>query len=251
MNRTAAALSIAGLALAGCRASDAPAPAAASVATTATPAAAAAGAPATAADVAAVPQAPRFVLPGDITTQTTVADLRARFGAANVVAGEIPGAEGETSQGVILYPDDPARRAYVSLDGQRVTDVRVWDRPSQWAFDDGIGIGTPLSTLVERNGKPIRFYGLDWDYGGTISDWNGGTLDPRASSPPGPWRSIRLGAREDIGQRRYPMGDGEFDSTDKAFPNVGQDLVVGEIGVSFDVPGPGDGDEDAAGSDGG
>lgn len=30
-----------------------------------------------------------------------------------------------------------------------------------------------LAELVKRNGAPISFYGLDWDYGGSVQDWHG------------------------------------------------------------------------------
>ena len=110
--------------------------------------------------------------------------------------------------------------------------VRVFDQPSSWKLDNGIGIGTPLSEVLRRNGKPIRFYGMEWDYGGTISDWGGGALDP--TKTPGTFRSLRLAAREDIGEAKYPLGDGEFSSDDKRYPTLGTDLVVGEIGVTFD-----------------
>lgn len=243
-----AVLSIAllGAALAACNA-DAPAAGAAHPA----PAARAAtqvsapppATPATPAAAAPGPRADAFVLPGVIDAAATLATLRAAYGAANVVPGEVPGAEGETAQGAMLFPDDPARRATVYLDGERVDSVRVSDPGSRWTLADGITVGMPLSELVRRNGKPIVFYGMDWDYGGTISSWNGGTLDPARS--PGAWRSIRLGARADIGSTPYPLGDGEFSSTDAKFPALGTDLVVGEIGVSFDH-GDGEGEQDTA-----
>ena len=80
------------------------------------------------------------------------------------------------------------------------------------------------------NGKPIRFLGLDWDYGGTIIDWNGGRLDPQNDPVR---RGMTLGARADIGGRPYPIGDGEFASDDPEYPTLGTDLIVGEISVSF------------------
>ena len=203
---------------------------------------------ATPADAAPGPRADAFVLPGVIDAAATLATLRAAYGAANVVPGEVPGAEGETAQGAMLFPDDPARRATVYLEGERVDSVRVSDPGSRWALADGITVGMPLSELVRRNGKPIVFSGMDWDYGGTISSWNGGALDPARS--PGTWRSIRLGTRADIGNRPYPLGDEEFSSTDAKFPALGTDLVVGEIGVSFDH-GEGENKQDAApGGDG-
>lgn len=175
-----------------------------------------------------------YVLPGAFAPDMDAERLARRFGRGNVRIGEVPGAEGERVDGAILFPDDPARRAYLYFeDAQRNTGlslVRVFDEGSRWHFDDGIRIGTPLSKLVALNGKPIRFLGLDWDYGGAISAWGGGRLDPGNDAVR---RGMNLGTRTDIGERPYPMGDGEFSSDDPKYPTLGTDLVVDEISVSF------------------
>lgn len=176
-----------------------------------------------------------FSLPGRFTPQDTLATLQARYGTANVRAGEVPGAEGERVQGITLFPDDPQRRAYLYFDDESalrgLSMIRVLDLPSRWRLDDGIAIGMPLAELVQRNGKPVRFFGLDWDYGGTVAGWNGGALEPAAA--PALHRGIGLSTRADIGDAPYPMGDGEFSSDDPRFPDAGRDLVVGELSISF------------------
>ena len=53
-----------------------------------------------------------LLLPGKLRPNTTIADLQALYGKANVRVGEVPGPEGTTEQGATLFPDDPARRAY-------------------------------------------------------------------------------------------------------------------------------------------
>lgn len=195
---------------------------------------AASPATATSAAATALPAEAGYVLPGDFAPDTDVGQLERRYGKANVQVGKVPGAEGERVDGVTLFPEDASRRAYLYFeDAQRNTGlslVRVFDEGSRWRLDNGIGIGTPLSTLLAMNGKPIRFYGLDWDYGGAISDWGGGRLDPDKASVR---RGMTLGARADIGERPYPMGDAEFRSDDPEFPDLGGDLVVDEISVSF------------------
>lgn len=182
----------------------------------------------------------RFALPGRFTSGDSTASLRARFGAAQVQEGEVPGAEGERVEGVILFPDDPSRRAYLYFEdaAQRrgLSLVRVLDQPSRWHFQDGIAVGMPLAELVARNGRPVRFFGLDWDYGGGVIGWNGGRLEPAPDAPQR--RSIGLSTRPDIGDAAYPMGDGEFSSDDPRYPQLGRDLVVGELGMSFEAPAP-------------
>ena len=176
-----------------------------------------------------------FVLPGPLSAATQPDGLRRLYGAQNVEEGEVPGAEGEMFHGVILFPKDQTRTAYVYFQDEKtltgLSMVRVFGPVSQWTLDNGIGIGTPLSEVLRRNGRPIRFYGLAWDYGGTITDWNGGKLAPRDDDPVR--RAIHLGAREGAAARSYPMGDSEFASDDPRYPKLGGNVVVNEIGVSF------------------
>jgi len=173
-------------------------------------------------------------LPGQFSAATTEAWLRRRFGDGNVRVADVPGGEGETSRGILLFPDDPSRRAYLYFqDAQQLRGlslVRVMDPGSRWRLDNGIGIGTPLSRLVAMNGKPIRFSGFDWDYGGGIGDWNGGRLQPPDDESQRP--IVRL-THGDAPPRSYPMGDADFSSDDPRYPQLGDVVSVGEIGVSF------------------
>lgn len=219
------------LPLAFCACGRSPQAAAGAASAHATPATVATTPSAMAADLAATAS---YVLPGAFAPDMDIESLEQRFGKDNVRPGEVPGAEGERVDGVVLFPDDPTRRAYLYFeDAQRNTGlslVRVFDEGSRWRLDNDIGLGTPLSKLVAMNGKPIRFFGLDWDYGGAITDWNGGHLDPGNDAIR---RGMNLGTRADIGERPYPMGDGEFASDDPKYPGLGTDLVVDAISVSF------------------
>ena len=176
-----------------------------------------------------------FVLPGPLSGATEPDGLRRIYGAPNVVEGDVPGAEGEMFHGVVLFPKDPDRRAYVYFQDEKtltgLSMVRVFGPASRWKLDDGIAIGTPLSELLRRNGKPIRFSGLDWDYGGTITDWNGGKLAPHDGDPIR--RFFSLGSRDGADIHSYPVGDSEFSSDDPRYPRMAESVVVNEIGVSF------------------
>ncbi|MFT3898146.1 MAG: hypothetical protein QM719_10715 [Thermomonas sp.] len=177
-----------------------------------------------------------FELPGAFAPDTSVVQLEQRFGKANVQVGDVPGAEGETSRGVILFPNDATQRAYLYYQDEDKPSglqlVRVLDEGSRWHFADGVRIGMPLSRLVALNGKPIRFYGFDWDYGGTITDWNGGKLAP-AGAKDAISLGIRLNRIEDAPDKSYPIGEGEFASGDRRYPKLGSIAIVGEISVSF------------------
>jgi len=162
------------------------------------------------------------------------ATLRDRFGAANVREQDIPGAEGEVQHGVVLFPDDPARRATLYFaDDQKLEGlalVRITDPESTWAIGDNIRMGTTLAELVALNGGPIEFSGFGWDYGGAVAGYRGGKLEPNnAMAPQGGFRlATRPGLPEDVA---VPQGDTTFSSDD--YPALATDIVVGELTLSF------------------
>ena len=172
----------------------------------------AAESPAPAPSIPAAPAAGASFLPleADVIGFTdTLATLQARHGAANVLATKVPGAEGEELDGWVLFPDDPARRGHVYLDDDgRPTMVRVLDASSRWQRADGIRMGLTLAELAQRNGAPVGFMGFDWDYGGGITDWNGGTF---ARDPPLGMVTLCPPTVDDPGAD-YPAGDAQFDS---------------------------------------
>lgn len=95
----------------------------------------------------------------------------------------MPGAEGETYRGIVLFPDDPQRRAYLYFDDEKtlggLSTVRIRDPGSQWSLENGLRVGMLLKDVVAVNGKPIKFHGLDWDYGGIVTSLEGGKLARR------------------------------------------------------------------------
>jgi len=162
----------------------------------------------TAAGHAAAPAS--FVLFDMATVRATdtLGSLRQRFGAGEVKAEDIPGAE-EMVPGWVLHPGDPRQRVYVYLDdaGKHPANLTVTDPESRWQRGDGIHMGITLAELATRNGKPIDFSGFGWDYGGTILDWHGGKLSGT--------HGITLCPPDFPGDREpkgYPMGDATFSS---------------------------------------
>ena len=100
-----------------------------------------------------------LVLPGDYSEHTTVADLQARFGKEQVRL--TPGAD----QSLVLFPDDPLRRAYVSFhDDEKleiVSLIEVRDAGSLWRGKRGVHLGMSFAALEQLNGKPFGFSGFD------------------------------------------------------------------------------------------
>ena len=181
------------------------------------------------------PQAENWDLPGTLGPMTTQAELEKRFGKANLREEQFDGPEGDGSYPVLIaFPDDPARRLELVLDADDkdapIQELRTNTPQSQWRDAAGVHAGMTLDELVKLNGAPISFYGLDWDYGGTVQDWHGGKLANPVGSPL--FRRVTLAAREGT-KADLPQGDGTFRSDDPKWTDAGKDLVVGELGISW------------------
>jgi len=90
----------------------------------------------------------------------------------------IPGAEGITQKGVVLYGNDPRRRVEVFFYDVALTEVSLVlvRGDSQWSGPKGLHLGSTLADVEAANEKPFRLDGFDWDYGGYVSDFNRGKL---------------------------------------------------------------------------
>jgi hypothetical protein len=108
---------------------------------------------------------PGFVLPGDFAESTTLADLQERFGPHEVLVDESPQDDGGVRRRVILFPDEPARRAYVEFHDAEalagVASISVRDRGSIWRGKGGVHVGMSLAELRRANGGPFFFSGFD------------------------------------------------------------------------------------------
>jgi len=179
-----------------------------------------------------------YLLPGEFAPDTTVETLRRRFGEAQVEIGEVPGAEGETFRGVILFPGDDTRRAYLYFQDEQalrgLSLVRVFEPGTRWRLDSGIEMGMTLEEVARRNGRAIEYTGLGWDYGGTVTDLHDGALAPARNDAV--VRSFELGAKDVDGEPAadaYPLGEGTFSSDDPRYPGQGRNVIVRELAVSF------------------
>ena len=189
-----------------------------------------------------VAQPETWELPGGLGPLTTRRELDARFGKANVREDTFAGAEGiGTYPALVIFPDDPRKRLELVLDADDpdapIRELRVRSTDSLWHDASGLRAGMSLAELVALNGAPVSFYGLGWDYGGTVQDWHGGKLANAVGNPL--FHRVTLSARKDADDAALPAGDATFRSDDAKWPAIGKDLVVDELGISW----PSDGDE--------
>lgn len=175
-----------------------------------------------------------FVLDSAVKPGATLSSLRKQYGDANVVAGELPGAEGETAEGWIIFPKDPEKKLMIYTDesNSHPGSLLVDEANSKWHLSNSIKIGTDSTTLQSLNKKPFTFYGFYWDYGGVITEWNGGELSKKTAN--GAQVNIHLCPPENSKlPDNYLMGDGTFNSDNPLavkFPPV-----VCKLGVYFPV----------------
>jgi hypothetical protein len=120
---------------------------------------------------------------------TSEKDLIAYFGAKNVKHQTVNLAEGETSNGTVIFPNDPKKRVTFIWKDVKKRDlpevIRIEDQPSLWRLPNEITTGTSLIELEKLNGKVFKMSGFDWDYGGNVLSWNNGKLESLLKSKSG------------------------------------------------------------------
>jgi hypothetical protein len=155
---------------------------------------------------------------GPFAPDSSFAKLQQSFGPANVTTEQIDGAEGDKVVVTVLFAKIKARRIEISWNDNKTRkriNMVTLGRSTRWAAG-GVQIGSTLAEVEALNGKPFTLAGFDWDYAGTVTDWQEGKLE----TLPG---GCRLGVRFDA-DRQSPaaardkvMGDKDFASTD---PNI-------------------------------
>lgn len=174
---------------------------------------------------------------GPITCSSPVAatdsanSLKQRYGDEAVVQ-DLPGAEGETYKGLVLFPRAMDRRIEVGFIDDKVATVsgltlRDTAKTSRWSVA-GITIGASLAAVQKANGKPFVVSGFGWDYGGFVTDFKNGTLG--RILPGGCSITVRFGRDKDA--PRALSGDGVKVSSDNP-ALVKFAPVVTEIGINF------------------
>ncbi len=113
---------------------------------------------------------------GDFTDELAKADMMLLLGKNRVMSRPFYLGEGESAPGLVLYPDSPEEvEVLLDEDGFPIM-YRIQEEGSEWATAAGLKVGSSLADLEKINGQPFKLTGFDWDYGGTVTNWNGGTF---------------------------------------------------------------------------
>lgn len=129
-------------------------------------------------EIAAAPVVNSFDCNGPVGPKDTAKGLLAKYGA-DAALGDIAGAEGMTTKGLILYGKDPSRRLEVSFwdDAmEHVSEVSPGDKATAWTGPAGLHLGSSVADAEAANGKAFSIAGFGWDYGGYATDLKNGKL---------------------------------------------------------------------------
>lgn len=115
---------------------------------------------------------------GPVNASSSSADIIQFFGEKNVEKGLLNFYEGESLPGLLIFPGTDQQVEIALTTNDQPLFVRIYHEHAPWHTPEGVRVGMPLEDLQKANGKPFTFYGFEWDYGGLVTNWNGGQLSP-------------------------------------------------------------------------
>jgi hypothetical protein len=141
---------------------------------------------------------------GAIKKNSSLEQIQKAYGYKNVKAGELPGPEGSTIPGAILFKGGDREMHVIWNEeriGQEVFDVKLIGKA--WAIDEKLKLGASLADVEAVNGGAFKVGGFDWDLGGYAS-FEGGKLDNKVMV-----RFYPLGQSDEslIGEKQIPTGN--------------------------------------------
>jgi hypothetical protein len=155
------------------------------------------------------------------------------FGSGNVTyrALQVPG-DDDNTKGTVIFAGRPARQIEIIW-----KDQKSRNRPSlvtfgpAWRTAEGITVGADLAAVEKLNGGPFTLSGFEWDFGGTVTDWKGGTL---AKQNGGCRLVVRFGiSYENPGKAHDAVaGDKDFSSRDPKM--IAVKPAVREIAIQYE-----------------
>jgi hypothetical protein len=125
-----------------------------------------------------------LIVPGDrvgeIRMNSSERDLRKIYGDANVTTIDIDLGEGFTEKGTALFGKEPRKRLEIlwadKANRQNPGRIQWTGEASGWRTKAGLTLESRLSAVENWNGRPFKWAGFEWDYGGTITSWEGGQI---------------------------------------------------------------------------
>lgn len=112
---------------------------------------------------------------GPINAKTTRADLDKHFGKENLKdSTQTVGEDGmEMATTEITKKDFAADIYWDSPKQKKIWRVTIHKKNTLWRTEDNLKVGMTAKALEKFNGKPFKFSGLGWDFGGQIESDQG------------------------------------------------------------------------------
>lgn len=125
------------------------------------------------ASAAPVAPSPYQITCATFPERTTRSDLEQRFGKANIREENINIGEGKTKLGLILFPEDPARRLEIIFGEatKGLAQVRTAGPESLWKGAKGLRVGASFTDVEALNGRMFITTGFFSDFGGRVTNW--------------------------------------------------------------------------------
>lgn len=159
---------------------------------------------------------------GAVKRTSTLEDLKKAYGAKNVKQAELPGPEGSTISGAVIFEGGDREMHVIWNDekiGKEAFNVDLVGKA--WVIGGKLKLGATIADVEALNGGAFKVGGFDWDMGG-YANFEGGKLENK------------------VMVRFYPEGEShESLSGDKQIASTNKTLlkakpVVTELSVILD-----------------
>jgi hypothetical protein len=159
---------------------------------------------------------------GAIKKNSTLEQIEQAYGKKNVKAAELPGPEGSTIPGAVLFKGGDREMHVIWNEervGREVFDVKLVGKA--WVISEKLKLGATIAEVEAVNGGPFQVAGFAWDLGGYAS-FEGGKLDRkvmvRFDHP-----SVQSIDESLVGEKQIPTGNKKLRA---AKPTVSELFVV-------------------------
>ncbi len=115
---------------------------------------------------------------GNITVNTSEKELMRVLGPGNISQGSVSVSEDRSESATIIYGNtrDELFITWKDNSKEQIKAIYILKKDSRWMSPSGLHVGMQLSELTKINEAPVDFYGFNWEYGGTVENWNKGRL---------------------------------------------------------------------------
>ncbi len=186
----------------------------------------------------APPAGLHFDCAGPVAPTTPAKAVLARYGKdarrRDIMGDDVLGVGRKTVKGVVLYPDDPARRLEITYwdDAQTaVRSVTAGARAVAWSGPLGLHVGATLEETKAANGHNFGISGFDSGYGGYVDSSWGGRLGKRDE---GCAIQVRFALPDGAKIPDALKGEEDLDTTLPAVKTAG--LRIAQLSIDWPLP---------------